>query len=274
MKTPSQHLFRKVCLLALGLGCASSQAAILYGTLGYGGTSATLVTLDPTTGATLSTIGAVGFQVNSLAFNIADGKLYGTTGGNGGSHFLIQIDTTTGAGTQIGSGLGANVVNLAINAAGTAYGWADDVVIQDDLVSVNLTTGTAAVVGDSGLNTSGNGMAFDGAGTLHFVNAGGNHYTVNTADGSVALHGTITFGDSAAHHGSINPDNGRYYGVSSTGSPRSLDVLDLVNNVSLGLVDVDDQLHTVAFTPEPQTYALIVGLGLVGFGTTRRFLRR
>ncbi len=261
----------KACLLALGLGCASGQAAILYGTLGYGGTSATLVTLDPATGATLSTIGPVGFQVNSLAFNTANGRLYGTTRESG---FLIQIDTTTGAGTQIGSGLGGNVVNLAINATGTAYGWGDGGGFSDDLVSVNLTTGTATVVGDSGLGTAVNGLAFDGAGTLHFVNFDGGHYTVNTGDGSATSQGTITFGGSAAHHGSINPENGRYYGVSANSGPRSLDVINLATDVSLGLLDVDDELHAVAFTPEPQTYALIAGLGLAGFATTRRFLKR
>ena len=66
-------------------------------------------------------------------------------------------DLTTGQATLVGP-LEAVVADITFGPDGILYGWSES---SDDLVTIDVTTGTATVVGESNLNTFGSGLAFD-----------------------------------------------------------------------------------------------------------------
>ena len=163
-------------LALMGVGVQDAAALKLYGTIGTGrGVDSLLVELDPITGAVLNTIGNVGYTVNGMEYDPFSGKLYASTSVHDASYNgLIEIDLVTGAGTPVGvSGWGLGVAeavtNITLDASGQMYGWWDP--YQDDLVSIDKTTGIATRVGESGIaDTRANGLDFDNTGTLFMVN--------------------------------------------------------------------------------------------------------
>jgi hypothetical protein len=232
------------------------MAATLFGTTGqgdlHGPDLSTLYEVNPTTGA-LTLIGPVGYVVTGMDYY--NGTLYGVTSYRDTSyHGLITIDTTTGTGTPVGSGWGASLLDhtiaeMAVDSAGNAYGWQE--ADSEDLTSINLVTGLLSPpVGDAGLSTSQFGLAFDLNNVLHFINRGGNVYTINTVTGATTLVGNL--GVPNAHHGDVDPDTGIYYGLSEPGMGFSdLLAVDLANLNVLSTVRTDQELHTLAFVPVP-----------------------
>ena len=174
-----------VVLAFLGLCTQRAAAEVLYGADGGGGNPDTnLYTLNPATGAVVSTIGRIGFAVTGFAFHPLTGVLYGTTGAMSpvSPNSLIRINTTTGAGTLVGPHGDGPVADIAFRADGTLFGWSEG---SDDLVTINTATGVLTIVADSGLGTFGDGMSFSRAGILFYCGEGndGKLRTVNTATG-------------------------------------------------------------------------------------------
>lgn len=168
----------------ISLSSTATEAQVLYAADGAGGNSTTnLYIVNPATGAVVSTIGPIGFPVTGLAFHPATGVLYGTTGGEVGTPSLVSIDTLTGAGTLIGANGQGPVADISFRADGTLFGWSEG---SDDLVTISLATGVATVVSDSGLGTSGSGIAFSPSGTLFFAGSGSNGMlrTIDPATGA------------------------------------------------------------------------------------------
>src|SRR5262249_34035265 len=133
----------------------------LSGALGSTNTTSDLYKIDPATGATTSK-GPIGYAVTGMAF--VNGVLYGVTSNNSVSpRRLITIDPNTGAGTIVGP-LGCGPVADIGPKSGELWGWCE---AEDDLVSINTTTGAATVVADSGLDTWADAMSFDQFGTLY-----------------------------------------------------------------------------------------------------------
>ena len=160
----------RVFVFILGLmafGSQGTQAQVLYAANGADGTLSNLYILNAATGAVSSTVGPIGFGVTGLAFHPTTGELYGVTTVENSppqpQPSLIRINPSTGAGTLIGP-LGpvgclvppANstkpVTDITFRADGTLFGWSR---CTDDLVTINLATGLATIVADSGLSTSG-----------------------------------------------------------------------------------------------------------------------
>ena len=219
----------------------------LYGTVGNGLGTSTLVTLDYATGGLVSTIGDIGYLVNGLEYDAVTGTLYATTSLNDLTlpSGLLTIDPATGVATEIGAtGLGV-VMNIRSDSAGTLYGWTED---DDDLVTIDAATGAATVVGDSGLLTLQHGMSFDGADTLYFVNTGGVIARVDPVTGLATLTGG-TLG-TVAHHGDINIATGEYWGI-DTNAPgvKNIVVADLAAGGVVRLLPTVADLHTLAFIP-------------------------
>jgi len=245
---------------------ATSSAALLYGTSNAGGPASDLYAVDPTTGTT-SLIGNVGYAVNGL--ESFDGRLWGTTSVNDPNfHGLIEIDPTTGAGTPIGGGWSGDlIVELAFDSSGNAYAWTED---SDGLVTIDLLSGThSAALGDSGIGSYEHGIAFDLNDMLYMVNSDEDIFTVDTITGA----GTLSTGNHGfyAHHGDIDPASGIYYGLDFFESPHQLRLVDLASGSLQSSVDLDRQLHTLAWAsvPEPATAVLAVS-GLAGLGFARR----
>lgn len=200
---------------------------VLYGADGEGGNPNTLLyLLDPETGNILTAIGPIqdgtdseiNYPVTGLAFDPTTGLLYATTGDDidsDRSEKLIRIDPMTGLATLIGpvvsivdEGEGESTVShtmgdIAFAPDGTLYGWSE-CGCEDDLYTIDLTTGVATLTSDSGLDESvGSALEFaprpaensnyngieniNTNSTLYSANEGddGNLYVLNATSGEV-----------------------------------------------------------------------------------------
>lgn len=267
-----KHILLVVTTLVLSTSI--NAATIAYGTTGRGGDISDLYAVDLSTGTT-SPIGSTGFAINSMAYSWYSNTLYATERKGGA---LLTIDKTTGVATAIGSGLGVNITSLAINSSGQAFGWgendndvSDPVDDLDDLFMIDLSTGVATHVGDSGLNTFGHGLAFLDD-ILYFNNGDGELFTIDTGTGAATF-----VGDSGVEfnaNGGINPDNNLYYGVDlsnpGSGSNFNLHLIDVSTATAVDSILLDRQLHTLTFVPVPAAVWLF-GSGLIGLvGVARR----
>jgi hypothetical protein len=245
-----------VCLAALAVP-ASGQT--LYGAIAADNGPSDLFTLNPATGALVTTIGPIGFAVTGLAFNPLTGVLYGATARIDGTspHSLITINTTTGAGTLVGSfNLGTETLaDITFTSDGTLYGWTQP--NTDSLATVNLTTGAATVVGPSGLlNTFGSGIAADASNTLYFAGFGdqGDLNIINKATGLPTFVVTLTgTADEPINAMAFHPGTGLLYAVvRNTG----LATINTTTGAVTVLGPTVDSLDAIAFsggvtTPTP-----------------------
>lgn len=228
--------------------------ATLYGTTGAGGTSATLVELDPATGALVRTIGAVGFQVNGLASG-RDGTLYAVTRDADPvcPRGLLRIDTTTGAGTPIGCGTssgGNRPVLLTANASGQLYGWYDP--SADDLITWDKVTGTYSAPISVGIGTGSHTLAFDVPGSTLYLYQCGTLYTIDPTTGSYVTLGSISGFSACGHHGDFNPDTGLLHAINGTNSATpTMVVVDVATRTLVTEVPTVPYLHTLAFFGPP-----------------------
>jgi hypothetical protein len=185
------HLIAAALLATALVAVPPSIADTLYGADGAQGHSSNLYILDPSTGAVSSTVGPIGFAVTGMAMHPMTGVLYGSTSNNSpvapGS--LIRIDKATGAGTLIGSfgfkpGLGT-LADITFTSDGTLYGWGS-INANGDLWTVNLATGAATRVGNSGEGgNNGGALAADASDTLYLCIIEDDDFlrTVNRATG-------------------------------------------------------------------------------------------
>ena len=120
------------------------------------------MTIDTATGSA-SLVGSIGFvSVSGLAIDSANDVLFGV---DTNTSNLISINRATGAGSVIGD-LGFpidDITSLAFDAtAGLLYGIDRDFTSDDDLVTIDRTTGEAVVVG-------GGPLGFFNVGSLAFA---------------------------------------------------------------------------------------------------------
>jgi RTX calcium-binding nonapeptide repeat (4 copies) len=160
-----------VCLAALPASAPAATTQTLYGADGSGGNPSNLYEIDRDTGAVVRTIGPIGFAVTGLAIHPETAELYGSTGGNAPNDpgSTIKINKATGDGTLIGDQIPATdsgAADITFTSDGTLYGWSEG---SDDLVTINLASGAATVVGESGAGTLGSGLSASPDDTLFFA---------------------------------------------------------------------------------------------------------
>lgn len=262
-------------LVGSGILACQGQLVFMYGTTVAGGGGASdLVLINPADGSLVRTIGSVGYAVNGLEWNWADGKLYGSTSWNDPNFRsgLIEIDPVTGAGSPIGSGFGVEgtVVCITSDSLGRLFGWIEPAF--DDLALIDTSTGLATRVGESGLDTGRLGLAFDGSDNLFLVNYDGSVYSLDPTTGSST---DLNYDLVTAHHGDFNPSDGYYYGIAESDSnSRTLVVADLTltSGQVIRTPTSIDNLHAVTFAPvpEPSHAALVVGLLVLGSAMLQR----
>ncbi|PXA97231.1 hypothetical protein DMC47_14845 [Nostoc sp. 3335mG] len=150
---------------------APSGFAYSIGGAASGGHVSKLYRIDLATGAatvvgnvTVPAFGKSGdnLDVESLSLNPVDGMLYGFVTSTGNSAGLIKVDPKTAATTFIGGDLStykSALQDFAFGTDGKLY-----FVSEGDLVSVNLTTGAATIIGDNVLSKKVGAIAFDPTG--------------------------------------------------------------------------------------------------------------
>ena len=136
-------------------------------------------------------IGSSGYPIQGIAY---DGiTMYGCS-----SIMFGSINLVDGAGTIIGNmGNFQNMIGLACDSAGNIYGvdFGDD-----NLYSINKTTGAATVIGPLGIDLAeyGQDMEFDKNNDVlylaAYLSSGGALYTINTSTGAATLVGEFMNG--------------------------------------------------------------------------------
>jgi len=258
---------------------AAPPKQVLYGTTGRctndfpGGPcteTSTLVRLDPSTGALIKTIGPVGYTVNGLAWDAKAQKLYASTAiGDVAFHGLITIDITTGAGTPVDlaapnfglAGDPSPVHSITIHSNGRMVGWYDEFGgPTDTFVTLNKATGVATEFPDTGIDTSANGLSFDGAGILWNIDSPRRvglgapptqtAYRLDPATGKPLGSVSLTPPTMAAL-GDFNPATNLYYGLKFTpfdpAQVTSITVVNLGTGTVTTLGPTVNNLHTLAF---------------------------
>jgi hypothetical protein len=128
-----------------------------------------LLTVDPATGLATRVDATTPNQgpIQALAF-APDGRLFGL------DRDLFEIDPATGVKTQIGSGLGLRVGGADFDASGTLYGVELAALAPERLVTIDINTGIAAVVGTLNPDVFPviGSIVFDATGTLIGSTAG------------------------------------------------------------------------------------------------------
>ncbi len=177
---------------------AQAQMVILYGIQHAGSNGlSTLYIINSTTG-TGTPVGAVGFErCGAMDFDVA-GTLFAACERADGSNtpVLITVNLTTGAGTEIGpTGITGVISDLSFrNADGILFAFDATNDPQHTLFTLNTLTGTATLVGDTGLSfDGGNGIAFDPGDTLwHSARNGPDLNTLNQSTGMATFATILT----------------------------------------------------------------------------------
>jgi hypothetical protein len=225
--------------------------------------TSTLVQVDPRNGALVTTIGAVGFTVNGLAWDVTSNKLYATTAvGDVTFHGLITIDPATGAGTPVNPntfnfGLPADpqfgeapIHSISIDSAGNMVGWYSKFPspgVTDTFVTINKATGVATAFDNTGIVARTNGLSFAKHDFLWNIIAG-TAFLLDPANGTQVASVTLTPPKTAAL-GDFNPVGNQYYGLSFVPGAATtfLIVVDVKKGTTATLAQTVNDLHTLAF---------------------------
>jgi hypothetical protein len=169
-------------------GLAFSSSGVLYGASTAG--TSTLIVIDPSTGALVTSVGPTLLQISDLAWDPIGNALYG----NSAPGFLYTINTSTAVATLVGD-TGTRSGGLAFAPDGTLYktgvNFLGSTVLDrlDKSTALPLTTIPLSVIFD-GLGVRDDGVLF-GAG------AGGPNdqlYTINPITGVSTLIGSTGTG--------------------------------------------------------------------------------
>ena len=242
------QLIVRLLVVLVSIGCCgqlSAQPMMIVAT-GNGGELSTLYEVNPVTGATVRTIGAVGYALSDLAWDSTTSTLYGATAYRDPSGYqgLVKIDLSTGRGSREGfvDGWGFNKdsfsggdypnVALTANSSGDLYGldnfgavgMGDPQYPGEGLNAVDKATGVVTEIGNA-FFVNRDGLAFDPDDTLYLIHSGSIH-TVDQSTGEKTLVSEIVI-DFVTVNGEFNPLDGFYYGAEFNG--RRVGIINVEN---------------------------------------------
>lgn len=278
------------CGLAVFVSAVEVDAATLYGATASGGPGE-LYIIDPATGALVQDIGptsdalGVNYPITGLAFHPVTGVLYGSTGNNPSTTAarLVTINPGTGLVTVIGSynagpvnssGTPATMTDLAFDSAGNLYGVGS--IGGPQLYSIDVATGQATVIGNTGLtSTTGGGLAISPGNAFYGTPTASRFGTYDSATGAYTnITNPVKPGGGGAY-AALAFDGGVLYGINSApGSPPPtfLVTIDPATGAVTNLGGSINALDAIAFQiPEPTALALLAMAA--GLAQRRRLTR-
>jgi hypothetical protein len=213
--------------------------------------------------------GDIGYAVNSIAFDPTTGLMYAsTTTWSGDFNGLLQIDPSTGAATEIGA-FGSefrSILGLSFNSAGELFGWHDPG--ADDPVRIDKATGAATPIGDAGISTGGQVMAFDNSDKLMLVQ-GGAVYEIDTDTGVATLTETLPF-NTGSGGSDINNTTGDLWASAANGKTQD-SIIRVTDDEADTFTDIDtdvEYLNALAFGGTGGGSAAVTANLAFGDGTT------
>lgn len=275
------------------ISISQGNAQVLYGATASG-QPGTLFTLNPATGAMISTIGplndasSVNYPITGLAFHPVTGVLYGSTGNSVAATAakLVTINPTTGLVTVVGSfnagpvsggGTPATMADIAFDAAGNLYGVGS--IGGPQIYSINTSTAQATVIGTTGItSTTGGGLAISSGGTFFGTPTAARFGTYNSTTGAFT-NITAPFLPGGGSYAALEFNGSTLYGLNS-GSPISgvnpthLVTFDQTTGAVTDLGSSVNFLDAIAFSPtpipEPGSMLLVGAPAIVGLFLNRR----
>jgi hypothetical protein len=261
-----------LCLLGNG---SNSWAQRLF-TVETGFDDSALAEVDKATGAILNVYQVQqGLLIGGLAYDHSSNTLFaaGTYAlGNGRQGALYTVNTTTGGFSLVGdaepwiSGLAVQPGTFQLYGA----------TFEGDLYTVNKATGAATLVGSDHDDLDFvHGLDFSPSGVLYAADTGGaatsKLFTINPSTGDATFVATI---DRDYVVGLAFDAGGALYG--SDNSTSSLITIDTLSGgaTTVGPYGSTGGHSSLAFVPEPGTWAMIVGAGLIGLAARARRRRK
>ena len=148
-------------------GIVFGASGVLYGTTINGsGSTSSLITIDPATGALVGTVGAIGISIGDLAYNPVTGSLYGIRSNADNIQLggrLYVINSATGSAALVGdTGAGAGG-GIAFTADGRLF----QAAYHNSQFALNeLNPATAAVISSVSLTHYFDGLAIRSDGVI------------------------------------------------------------------------------------------------------------
>jgi hypothetical protein len=263
------------------------SAQVLYAVDGGGmATSSSLYTINPSSGAVMSTIGTVMLAgspvpISGLSFDPTSGLLYGTTNA-GASTKLVTINPATALAASDGT-IGLSMQGLAFAPNGTLFGYSKAGITgnpsfpKESLYAIDKSTGAASLIGPSGFaNTQGDGMAVNTLGAIFLAGnqSSGQLSNLDSSHGTASTFANLTGGPATAApiKGLSFDSSGHLFGIYNG---ITTDLLEIGTTPVGGSVTITDLgtispttpsvLTALAFQPVPEPGTLLlVGSAAMG----------
>lgn len=285
----------KLAALLLGLLGAVAPATTLAQITGLWGVSlngfnsgspgpSSLYSIDPVTGAGALVGTNLGYAVNAIAVDPTTGVMYAsTTSWSGAFNGLLRVDPATGTATEVGpfGDTFASILGLTFDSSGQLWGWHDPG--ADDPVRIDKTTGAATTVGDAGISTAGQVLAFDSSDVLYLIQSS-SVYTIDQTTGAAVSAGSLSF-DPGSGGAAFDPATGLLWASGTSGSTQD-SVIRISDVAGDSFTDLDtdvEYLHALTFggavsvaaQPVPLLgHAQLLTLGLLLAGAAALILQR
>jgi hypothetical protein len=242
----------------ISAGDVAGRRAVLYAATGTFGVQGILYTLDPATGAVLTTVGPLNdaagnnYGMGGLRYHPTTGIFYGATANASPTNpnYLVIVDPATALVTPIGP-FGAVLTDIAIDpTTGIMYAVSG---YNQKFYTINTATGQAVQTGSTLLGyQNGGGLAADRTGALFGID-NFSFYSYDKTTGRATLIG-LTGLANLVRAADFNPSN-VLYGLEGGGGIDNLHLRFLVTfdvttglGTRLGQITVGD-LDALAFIP-------------------------